>query len=72
MQYELSFDEFTKIPITGGTVQNISQRAAVEINTSESPDTGLVLYPGERYEWSDATIYVRAGWDVEGVKVAVI
>ena len=70
LQYELSFDEFTRIPITGGTVQNISQRATVEINTSGT--AGLILYPRQNFKWVDSTIYARAGWDVDGVKIAVI
>jgi hypothetical protein len=62
MQYELSFDSFTEIPFTSGTIQNINSQATVEVSTTDTPNTGIILYPGEKYEWSDATIYARAAW----------
>ena len=62
MQYELSFDSFTEIPFTSGTIQNINSQATVEVSTTDTPNTGIILYPSEKYEWSDATIYARAAW----------
>jgi hypothetical protein len=62
MQYELSFDSFTEIPFTSGTIQNINSQATVEVSTTDTANTGIILYPSEKYEWSDATIYARAAW----------
>jgi hypothetical protein len=55
-----------------GTIQNINEQATVEISTSDTDNTGLILYPRQKFKWVDATIYARAGWGVEGVKVAII
>jgi hypothetical protein len=44
----------------------------VEISTSDTDNTGLILYPRQKFKWVDATIYARAGWGVEGVNVAII
>jgi hypothetical protein len=72
MVLTLAHDTFTEIPVTGGTIQNINEQATVEISTSGTDNTGLILYPHQKFKWVDATIYARAGWGVEGVKVAII
>jgi hypothetical protein len=64
-------DQWFAIPITGGTLQNTGP-VPVEISTSDTDNTGLILYPRQKFKWVDATIYARAGWGVEGVKVAII
>jgi len=66
------FDDFTEIPFTSGTIQNINNQAIVEISTTDTDNTGLILYPHQKFKWVDATIYARAGWDVQGVKAAII
>ena len=70
MVLALAHDTFTEIPVTGGTIQNINEYATVEIGLSGT--SGLILYPHQKLKWEDSTIYARAGWDIEGVKVAVI
>lgn len=60
---DLPFDSFATIPITTGTLQNINEKATIEVATSETMDSGLILYPHEKFEWVDSTIYVRSAWD---------
>ena len=70
MQYELSYSTFQQVPYMSGTVQNISEKAPVEVCDSETPNSGLVLYPGEKYEWTDTTIYIRAFWNTPDEVIA--
>jgi hypothetical protein len=73
VQLQLKFDAFTKIPFDMGTIQNISNCATVEIALANEKDTGLILSPGEKYEWTNATIYARSNWGQgELAKVAVL
>jgi hypothetical protein len=72
MVLTLAHDTATEIPVTGGTIQNINELALVEIGTDGTAETGLILYPHQKFKWVDATIYARAAWDVPGVKVAII
>ena len=60
MQYDLTFDSFLEIPFTSGTIQNISDFALVEISTTEDAESGLILYPWEKYQWNELTIYARS------------
>lgn len=62
MQYDLTFDSFLEIPFTSGTIQNISDFALVEISTTEDAESGLILYPWEKYQWNELTIYARSAW----------
>ena len=53
--------EFEPIPIAGGTLQNVSNNAAIEVNTSsDGEDEGLILPPLGTYRWGSAQLYVRA------------
>jgi hypothetical protein len=65
MQITLSFDNFTELPYTSGTIQNISSQATVEICQDDTVNSGLILGPGEWFSWSNATIYARSAWDYE-------
>jgi hypothetical protein len=65
MQITLSFDNFTELPYTSGTIQNISSQATVEICQDDTANTGLILGPGEWFSWSNSTIYARSAWDYE-------
>lgn len=67
MQITLSFDTFTELPYTSGTVQNISSQATVEICQDDTANTGLILGPGEWFSWSNSTVYARSAWDYEPV-----
>jgi hypothetical protein len=65
MQITLSFDNFTELPYTSGTIQNISSQATVEICQDDTINSGLILGPGEWFSWSNSTIYARSAWDYE-------
>lgn len=65
MQITLSFDNFTELPYTSGTIQNISSQATVEICQDDTANTGLILSPGEWFSWSNSTVYARSAWDYE-------
>jgi hypothetical protein len=65
MQITLSFDNFTELPYTSGTIQNISSQATVEICQDDTVNSGLILGPGEWFSWSNSTIYARSAWDYE-------
>jgi hypothetical protein len=65
MQITLSFDNFTELPYTSGTIQNISSQATVEICQDDTANTGLILGPGEWFSWSNSTVYARSAWDYE-------
>jgi hypothetical protein len=67
MQITLSFDTFTELPYTSGTIQNISSQATVEICQEDTANTGLILGPGEWFSWSNSTVYARSAWDYEPV-----
>ena len=73
MQYELTYDSFFTLPYTAGTVQNICERATVEICANATGNSGLTLKPNEKFQWSGAIVYARAKWDDgEVVKIAVV
>lgn len=67
MQITLSFDNFTELPYTSGTIQNISSQATVEICQDDTVNSGLILGPGEWFSWSNSTVYARSAWDYEPV-----
>jgi hypothetical protein len=72
MQITLSFDNFTELPYTSGTIQNISSQATVEICQEDTANTGLILGPGEWFSWSNSTIYARSAWDYEPTAVCAV
>ena len=72
MQITLSFDNFTELPYTSGTIQNISSQATVEICQDDTVNSGLILGPGEWFSWSDSTIYARSAWDYEPTAICAV
>lgn len=50
MVLTLAHDTFTEIPVTGGTIQNINNQATVEISTTDTDNTGLILYPRQKFK----------------------
>lgn len=62
---------FTQIAETTGTIQNASSTTTVEMSTSNTPDTGILIYPLEKVSFSDKTIYLRCV-DGESAEVRVI
>lgn len=72
MHMSLSFDAFLSLPYTTGIVQNINEKATVEIRTGSMDNIGLILRPGEKYKFHDSSIFARSLWkDGEHVKIAV-
>ena len=53
-------DSWETLPITSGTVQNISATADIELSSEQTDNSGIVLAPGEMYGWDSKTIYARA------------
>jgi hypothetical protein len=64
-------DEWTVMPITSGTVQNISTNK-IEISSEQTDGTGLVLESGELYGWDGKTIYARVITPTTGAAVRVV
>jgi hypothetical protein len=64
-------DEWTVLPITSGTVQNISTNK-IEISSEQTDGTGLVLESGELYGWDGKTIYARVITPTTGAAVRVV
>lgn len=73
MQYILNYQAFMQLPYTSGTVQNLCKRAPVEVSDSATPDSGILLKPGESFYFKNATVFARSGWDGgEHCKIAVL
>lgn len=51
---------FIALPVTTGTVQNISPQAKIEIASSQTANTGIILEPGEMRTFDNTQLYVRA------------
>lgn len=62
---------FTQIAETTGTIQNASSTTTVEMSTSNTPDTGILIFPLQKVSFSDKTIYLRCV-DGESAGVRVI
>lgn len=58
MKYLLS-KQFTQITETTGTIQNSSHVGTIEMSTSNTPDSGILIYPLQKVSFSDQTIYLR-------------
>lgn len=58
MRYEVT-GEFVKIAETAGTIQNTSNVYAVEVSHKAEADSGIILYPLNKFSFSDETIYLR-------------
>lgn len=64
MKYIIN-DQFTKINETKGTIQNISSVFSVEVYNKAEADTGIILYPLNKFTFSGEDIYLRCaagGW----------
>lgn len=60
----LTYAEYTKLSVSSGTVQNISVGAPVELTTTRNtPNSGIILYPRQKYQFSSATLYAKSAWD---------
>lgn len=62
MQCTLTYHAFLQVPYDSGTVQNLCERAPVEVSDSAVADTGMLLAPGESFSFRNATVFIRAGW----------
>lgn len=63
MKYLLS-KEFTQIAETTGTIQNSSHVGTIEMSTSDTPGSGVLIYPLQKVSFVNKTIYLRCvdGW----------
>lgn len=69
MRYIVS-GEFTKITGTSGTIQNTSKINVVEISDTNEKDSGIMLYPLEKFTFSKS-LYARCV-DGAGAEVRVV
>ena len=51
--------EFVKIAETSGTIQNTSNVYAVEVSSKAEADSGILLYPLNKFSFNDLILYVR-------------
>ena len=58
MRYNVT-GEFTKITETAGTIQNVSNIYPVEVSDKAEADSGIFLYPLNKFSFSDKTLFVR-------------
>lgn len=70
MIYNLT-QSFTQITETTGTIQNTSNITTLEMSTSNTADTGILIYPLEKVSFSNKTIYLRCV-DGAGARARVI
>lgn len=59
MRYTVNADSFLELPVTTGTVQNISN-TDIEISNEEVVGSGIILKAGETFAWNNATVYACA------------
>lgn len=73
MRIELTTNEFTEVTITSGTLQNISPQASVEVASTATKNTGIILPPYATLSYSDnATVYARNAWDDDSTCVIAV
>ena len=58
-RYTVNADSFLELPVTTGTVQNISN-TDVEISNEQTVNSGIILKAGETFAWNNATVYACA------------
>jgi len=58
-------NEFTVLTgLTDGTLQNVSRSVPIEVSTSTTKNTGIVLNPGDKIQFtSENALYARAAWE---------
>ena len=59
MRYTVKADSFITLPVTSGTVQNVSD-TDIEISDTQTVGSGIILNAGEYFSFHDATIYACA------------
>ena len=52
-------NEFTKISEIAGTIQNASNVYTVEVSDKAEAGSGILLYPLNRFSFSDTVLFVR-------------
>lgn len=73
MRINLITDDFTEVTITSGTLQNISPQASVEVASTATKNTGIILPPYATLSYSDnATVYARNAWDDDSTCVIAV
>jgi hypothetical protein len=73
MRINLTTGEFTEVTITSGTLQNISPQAPVEVASTATKNTGIILPPYATLSYSDnATVYARNAWDDDSTCVIAV
>lgn len=71
MRYVINSGSFYEVPLTSGTVQNTGN-VPIEISDTETFRSGIVLNPGEKFSWDNATLYARVTYfDKDGVLAVV-
>lgn len=65
MRYTVSADSFLEIPVTTGTIQNVSS-TDIEVSNEEVVGSGLILKAGEMVGFNNTTVYVCARPVLEG------
>ena len=62
----LAKQTFTQIAESSGTIQNISRIFPVEVSDKAEADSGILLYPLNKFSYSGKTLFVRCieagGW----------
>lgn len=59
MRYTINAETFITLPVTSGTIQNISN-TDIEISDTQTVGSGIILKAGEYFSFHDATIYACA------------
>lgn len=73
MRINLTTDDFTEVTIASGTLQNISPQASVEVASTATKNTGIILPPYATLSYSDnATVYARNAWDDDSTCVIAV
>lgn len=52
-------NEFTKIAVTNGAIQNTSSCLVVEISETPTAGKGILLYPFQTFQIGGTTVYAR-------------
>ena len=52
-------NDFQKINVTSGTIQNVDPAYTVELSDSADSDSGIFLFPHNKYSFSGTTLYAR-------------
>ena len=50
---------FQRLGITSGTVQNTHASYTIELSDNATADSGIILYPRQKFSFSGTTLYAR-------------